>query len=86
MATPHQAYTSLQRLLAFADETLVYPGHDYQGRTVSTIGEERAHNPRLAFTSAEAFADFMNAQTFPKPEMMDIAVPANQQCGRVSVH
>ena len=45
---PGAAYDSLfNKLLKLPDETLVYPGHDYKGDTVSTIGEERAHNPRL---------------------------------------
>jgi len=37
-----------QRLFTLPDETLVYPGHDYQGRWVSSIKQERTTNPRLA--------------------------------------
>src|SRR6201993_4626529 len=51
---PHAQYESLfGRLLKLPDETLVYPAHDYKGDTVSTIGEERTHNPRLQVRSAE---------------------------------
>ncbi|HUS68537.1 MAG TPA: MBL fold metallo-hydrolase [Kofleriaceae bacterium] len=80
---PIVAYRSLTEvLLRLPDETLVYPGHDYRGWTVSTIGEERAHNPRLQAGSAEAYAAIMRALDLPSPAMMDIAVPANRACGR----
>jgi glyoxylase-like metal-dependent hydrolase (beta-lactamase superfamily II) len=80
---PLVAYRSLTEvLLRLPDETLVYPGHDYRGWTVSTIGEERAHNPRLQVRSAEEYASIMRALDLPSPAMMDIAVPANRACGR----
>ncbi len=79
---PHQAYDSLfDKLLKLADETLVYPGHDYHGNTVSTIGEERAFNPRLQVASAEEYADIMNNLNLPDPKIMDVAVPANLAIG-----
>ena len=54
---PRAAYDSLfNKLLVLPDETLVYPGHDYKGDTVSTIGEERAHNPRLQVSSVDESA------------------------------
>jgi sulfur dioxygenase len=75
-------YESLfEKLLKLPDETLVYPGHDYKGWTVSTIGEEKAHNPRLQVASAEAYVALMNALHLPTPRLMDVAVPANQACG-----
>src|SRR6202035_5717764 len=56
-----QQYDSIfNRLLKLPDETLVYPAHDYKGDTVSTIAEERAHNPRLRVKSAEAYVAIMN--------------------------
>lgn len=70
-----------ERLLTLPDETLVYPGHDYRGHTVSTIGEERAHNPRLQVEDADAYAELMAGLDLPSPKLMDVAVPANRHCG-----
>lgn len=79
---PGAEYDSLfGKLLTLPDETLVYPGHDYKGWTVSTIAEERAHNPRLQLASREAFIDQMRALRLPTPRLMDVAVPANLACG-----
>ncbi len=76
------AYNSLfNKLLALPDDTMVYPGHDYQGNTVSTIGEERAHNPRLQIKSAAEYTELMNSLNLTNPKMMDVAVPANQRIG-----
>ena len=75
---PRDAYDSLfNKLLTLPDETLVYPGHDYKGDTVSTIAEERAHNPRLQVRSADEYAEIMNNLDLPDPKQMDVAVPAN---------
>lgn len=80
---PHAAYDSLfNKLLKLPDETLVYPGHDYKGWTVSTILDERRHNPRLQVKSADEYAAIMNALKLPNPKLMDVAVPANLRCGR----
>jgi sulfur dioxygenase len=70
-----------QKLLCLPDETLVYPGHDYQGRQVSCIGQEKAINARLAGKTREAFIDIMHNLNLPKPRLIDIAVPANRRCG-----
>jgi glyoxylase-like metal-dependent hydrolase (beta-lactamase superfamily II) len=70
-------------LFALAEETLVYPGHDYQGRRVSSIGEEKATNPRLAGKSREEFKAIMASLNLPKPRLIDIAVPANLVGGTV---
>ncbi|HBS42103.1 MAG TPA: Zn-dependent hydrolase [Oceanospirillales bacterium] len=70
------------KLFALPDETLVYPGHDYKGWTVSTIGEEKQFNPRLAGKSREEYIEIMNNLNLPDPKLMDIAVPANLKCGR----
>ncbi|MFI5012548.1 MAG: MBL fold metallo-hydrolase [Hyphomicrobiales bacterium] len=69
------------RLLRLADETLVYPAHDYKGDMVSTIGEERAFNPRLQVKSIDEYVDLMNSLKLPNPKMMDVAVPANLHIG-----
>jgi sulfur dioxygenase len=82
---PYAAYDSIfNKLLRLPDETLVYPAHDYKGRTVSTIGEERAHNPRLQVRDADEYARLMNGLNLPVPGLMDVAVPANLRCGRLS--
>ncbi|MHA1564996.1 MAG: MBL fold metallo-hydrolase, partial [Alphaproteobacteria bacterium] len=69
------------KLLKLPDETLVYPAHDYKGDTVSTIGEERAHNPRLQVASVDDYVEIMNNLNLPNPKMMDVAVPANLRIG-----
>ncbi|HET7587246.1 MAG TPA: MBL fold metallo-hydrolase [Gammaproteobacteria bacterium] len=80
------AYDSLfNKLLKLPEATLVYPAHDYKGWTVSTIGEERAHNPRLQVASAEEYAELMGNLNLPHPRMIDQAVPANLRCGRDAV-
>ncbi len=54
--SPEDAYDSLfNKLLKLPDETVVYPGHDYKGDTVSSIGEERAFNPRLQVSSSQEY-------------------------------
>jgi len=70
-----------QRLFTLPDETLVYPGHDYQGRWVSNIIQERTTNPRLAGKTRAEFIEIMNNLNLPKPRLIDEAVPANRYCG-----
>jgi glyoxylase-like metal-dependent hydrolase (beta-lactamase superfamily II) len=70
-------------LFALPSATLVYPGHDYKGRTVSTIGEERQFNPRLAGVSRDRFIEIMNHLNLPNPRQIAAAVPANEQCGQL---
>ncbi len=70
-------WESLQRLLKLADETLVFPAHDYKGDTVSTIAEERRFNPRLKVRDADEYVALMASLNLPNPKMMDVAVPAN---------
>jgi len=69
------------RLLKLPEHTLVYPAHDYKGDTVSTIGEERAFNPRLQVASPEAYVALMGSLNLPDPKLMDVAVPANKRIG-----
>ncbi len=79
---PRAQYESIfNRLLRLPEETLVFPAHDYKGDTVSTIGEERAHNPRLQVGSADEYVALMNGLKLPNPKMMDVAVPANMRQG-----
>jgi glyoxylase-like metal-dependent hydrolase (beta-lactamase superfamily II) len=72
------------KLLRLPEQTLVYPAHDYNGMTVSTIGEERRFNPRLQVSSAAEYAEIMNGLKLSNPRMMDVAVPANLLCGQVT--
>jgi len=79
---PRAQYESIfNRLLKLPDQTLVYPAHDYKGETVSTIGEEKAFNPRLRVQSVEQYVELMNNLKLPNPKMMDVAVPANTKIG-----
>lgn len=76
-------YDSLhKKLMTLPDDTLVYPGHDYKGWTMSTIGEERRHNPRLQARTVEAFVELMANLKLASPKRMDVAVPANLACGK----
>jgi glyoxylase-like metal-dependent hydrolase (beta-lactamase superfamily II)/rhodanese-related sulfurtransferase len=69
------------RLLKLAEETMVYPAHDYKGDTVSTIGEEKRFNPRLQVKSVDEYVALMGNLKLPDPKMMDVAVPANLRVG-----
>jgi glyoxylase-like metal-dependent hydrolase (beta-lactamase superfamily II) len=69
------------RLFTLPGETLVYPGHDYRGRRVSCVEEERSTNPRLAGKTRAEFIALMAALDLPRPRLIDIAVPANKQGG-----
>ena len=60
----------------------MYKPHDYNGRTVSTIGEEKRLNPRLQVQSVDEYAAMMNGLELSDPRMMDVAIPANTDCGK----
>ena len=76
------AYDSIfNKLLKLPDDTLVYPAHDYKGDMVSTIGEEKAFNPRLQVSSVKEYAEIMDNLNLANPKMMDVAVPANLKIG-----
>jgi sulfur dioxygenase len=78
-----QLYDSITtKLFALPDETLVYPAHDYKGRTVSTIGEEKRLNPRLAGKTSADFVQIMRDLHLPRPKKIEVAVPANLVCGQ----
>ena len=70
-----------ERILTLPSETLIYPGHDYQGRRVSNVAQEKLINSRLAKQSREDFIATMAALNLPNPKMIDVAVPANRKCG-----
>lgn len=79
---PQEQYKSLfDQLLKLPGNTWVYPAHDYKGWSVSTIDEEKQHNPRLQVKTMAEYVDIMNNLNLPNPKMMDVAVPVNQACG-----
>lgn len=70
------------QLFTLPKSTIVYPAHDYKGRTASSIGEEMKYNPRLGEgLSLEKFVDIMDNLGLSYPKMIDVAVPANMRCG-----
>ncbi len=70
------------KLFTLADETLVYPAHDYTGRRVSSVGQEKSRNPRLGGDrTMEEFKQLMAKLDLPYPKFIDHAVPGNRQCG-----
>jgi glyoxylase-like metal-dependent hydrolase (beta-lactamase superfamily II)/rhodanese-related sulfurtransferase len=72
-----------EQLFTLPDGCLVYPGHDYDGRTSSTIGEERVHNPRIGGGAREEdFVGYMRNLALPHPKQIAVAVPANLRAGQ----
>jgi sulfur dioxygenase len=69
------------KLFALADDTLVWPAHDYKGFSVSTIAWEKENNARIANKTRAEFVELMDRLNLPKPELIDIAVPANKKLG-----
>lgn len=70
------------KFFSLPDETLVYPCHDYDGRRISTIGQEKARNPRLGNgKTLEEFVAIMDGMDLPYPRKIDFAVPGNRLCG-----
>ncbi|RPH62211.1 MAG: MBL fold metallo-hydrolase [Burkholderiales bacterium] len=80
---PSALYHSVRdKLFTLPDETLVYPAHDYQGRRVSSIGQEKTRNPRLGGDRSLAeFEAIMAGLQLAYPRFIDFAVPGNRQCG-----
>lgn len=79
-AALHRSIT--EKLFALPDDTLVYPAHDYQGRRVSSIAQERERNPRVGGgKTREHFVAIMRALDLPYPKFIDHAVPGNRACG-----
>ena len=80
--SPRAQYDSIfNKLLKLPEDTLVFPAHDYKGDMVSTIGEERAYNPRLQVNSEAEYVEIMENLNLANPKMMDVAVPANLKIG-----
>jgi len=80
-ATLYESIT--QKLFSLPNETIVYPGHDYNGFTKTTIGREKQHNSRLGNNnSKENFVKIMDGLDLPNPKFMDVAIPGNLACGK----
>jgi glyoxylase-like metal-dependent hydrolase (beta-lactamase superfamily II) len=76
------AYNSLfNNILKLPEETIVYPGHDYNGKFSSTIGNEKKFNPRLQVKSVDEYVEIMSNLNLSKPEMMDSNVSKNIRLG-----
>ena len=76
------AYNSLfNNILKLPEETLVYPGHDYNGKFSSTIGKEKKYNPRLQVKSEDEYIDLMSKLNLAKPKLIDINVSRNIKLG-----
>lgn len=71
------------KLFALPDECIIYPAHDYSGRTASSIGEEKSLNPRIGGEANENdFVGYMDNMQLPHPKKLEIAIPANIKAGR----
>jgi glyoxylase-like metal-dependent hydrolase (beta-lactamase superfamily II) len=81
----HVLFESVRaKIFTLPDETLLYPGHDYRGRTVTTVAEEKAFNPRLGLARSEdEFVGIMAALDLAYPKRIDVAVPANLVSGLI---
>lgn len=71
-----------QKIFSLSDDTIVYPGHDYNGFTCSSVAEEKQFNPRIKTgTTREQYINTMNSMDLAKPKRIDEAVPSNLHCG-----
>ena len=78
-------YDSITKVLfALPDDTRVFPGHDYRGHTMTTIGEEKKFNPRLAGKTKAEFVEIMANLGLAPPKYIHEAVPAHRACGRAA--
>ncbi len=84
--SPATLYQSVHsQIFSLPLECAVYPGHDYKGRTVSSVAEERSFNPRLRVSNTLAqFEEIMAELKLAYPKQIDVAVPANLKCGWLS--
>jgi glyoxylase-like metal-dependent hydrolase (beta-lactamase superfamily II)/rhodanese-related sulfurtransferase len=82
----HTLYRSItEQILSLPDHCLLHPAHDYNGRTVSSVAEEKAYNARLGGGADERdFVGFMENLHLPHPNRIALALPANLRCGRPS--
>jgi glyoxylase-like metal-dependent hydrolase (beta-lactamase superfamily II) len=74
-------HSIFDKLLKLPEDTLLYPGHDYNGKKVSTIGNEKKFNPRLQVKNVDEYIEIMTNLNLTKPDMMDSNVNRNIQLG-----
>ena len=74
-------HSIFDKLLKLPEDTLLYPGHDYNGKKVSTIGNEKKFNPRLQVKNVDEYIEIMSNLNLSKPKMMDSNVGRNIQLG-----
>ena len=78
------AYNSIfKKLLKLPEETFLYPGHDYNEKKVSSIGNEKKFNPRLQVKNENEYIEIMNNLNLPEPKLMDINVARNIKLGAI---
>ena len=78
------AYNSLfNKLLKLPDDTVLYPGHDYNGKLSSTIGKEKQHNPRLQVENVDQYIEIMSNLNLSKPKMLDHNISKNLRLGKI---
>ena len=78
------AYNSIfKKILKLPDNTLLYPGHDYKGETVSTIGKEKKYNPRLQVNNVDEYVKIMNNLNLKKPAAIDFNIESNLKLGAI---
>jgi sulfur dioxygenase len=71
-----------EQIFSLPDDCAIYPAHDYSGRTESSVGEEKEHNPRVGGGANEKdFVHYMHAMQLPHPKKIDEALPANMRSG-----
>ncbi len=76
------AYNSIfNRLLKLPEYTILYPGHDYNGKESSTIGNEKKFNPRLQVKNVDEYVELMSNLNLAKPQLIDINVSRNIKLG-----
>ena len=76
------AYNSLfNKLLKLPDDTMLYPGHDYNGKLSSTIGKEKQYNPRLQVKNVDEYVELMSNLNLAKPQLIDINISRNIKLG-----
>lgn len=72
-----------EKIFSLPENCLIYPAHDYLGRTVSTVAEEKRFNPRIGGDARqEDFSGYMENLNLPHPKQLELAVPANLICGK----
>ncbi len=76
-----QYHSLFEKLLTYPGDTIIYPGHDYNGLKASSVKKELEHNPRLQVKNEAEYIELMNNLNLPNPKYMDVAVPANRACG-----